>query len=165
MEPITLSGVQKLTSPNPFALLSSAMDDGKTNIMALSWWMYACNHPEMVAVCVSKKGYTHELIEKSGEFCLSMPTEAIQEAAFKCGTVSGRACDKAAAFQIALTPAKEVATQYVTKSAAVLECKVQSTLPAGDHILFLANVVAAYVDKNARPLHAMSGYGALTTIQ
>lgn len=163
MEAITLSGVQKLTSPNPFALLTSDMGGGKTNVMALSWWMYACNKPEMIAVCVSNKGYTHELIEKSGEFCLCLPTETIREAAFKCGTVSGRAENKAEAFGIALSSATTVAAQYVTDSAAVLECRVEQTLPAGDHILFLAKVTAAHGDKNARPLFAMNGYGALDT--
>ena len=56
MDLMTIGQAQKLTSPNPFALLSVRKNDGTTNVMAVSWWNYASNHPATVTVCLSSKG-------------------------------------------------------------------------------------------------------------
>ncbi len=73
---VNIGAVQKLTSPNPFALVSVSKPDGTTNLMALSWWTYVSNHPATIAVCLSKKGYTGELIRKTGSSGSASWTEA-----------------------------------------------------------------------------------------
>lgn len=70
---VNIGAVQKLTSPNPFARVSTLRPDGGANLMALSWWTFASNHPPLVAVALSKKGWSGELITENGEFGLKNP--------------------------------------------------------------------------------------------
>ena len=83
MDLMTIGQAQKLTSPNPFALLSVRKNDGTTNVMAVSWWNYASNHPATVTVCLSSKGYSGQCIRESGAFGLNIVGEPLKEAAIK----------------------------------------------------------------------------------
>ena len=103
MDLMTIGQAQKLTSPNPFALLSVRKNEGTTNVMAVSWWNYASNHPATVTVCLSSKGYSGQCIRESGAFGLNIVGEPLKEAAIKAGCCSGRDMDKAAAIGIPLT--------------------------------------------------------------
>ena len=161
MDQITLREAQKLSSPNPFALVSTADEKGRNNLMALSWWTYCSNNPPTVAVCLSKRGYSGSLIRANGEFALCLPNGSLQEAAFRCGTCSGRDTDKAEAFGIALESASRIAPKLVSQSKVALECKVTQTLEAGDHYLFVADVIVAHGDPTAKHLLAESGYACL----
>ena len=161
MDRITLREAQKLSSPNPFALVSTVDETGRDNLMALSWWMYCSNNPPTVAVCLSKRGYSGGSILARGEFALCLPNESLQEAAFRCGTCSGRDTDKAQAFGIALESASEIAPKLVSQSKVALECRLTQSLEAGDHYLFVAEVVAAHGDPAAKHLLAENGYARL----
>ena len=80
MDLMTIGQAQKLTSPNPFALLSVRKNDSTTNVMAVSWWNYASNHPATVTVCLSSKGYSGQCIRESGAFGLNIVGEPLKEA-------------------------------------------------------------------------------------
>ncbi len=164
MESLTITQAQKLTSPNPFALISTVAADGKNNLMALSWWTYLSNHPATVGVCLSKRGYSGGLIARSGEFCLCVPSAALRESALKCGHCSGRDHDKAAEFGIALAPAEHVTAMRVRDSRLVLECRLVQQVELGDHVFYIAEVAGAYGDAAAAGLYAMEGYRCLNTV-
>ncbi|MBR3136201.1 MAG: flavin reductase family protein [Clostridia bacterium] len=161
MDRITLREAQKLSSPNPFALISTVDEKGRNNLMALSWWTYCSNNPPTVAVCLSKKGYSGCLIKATGEFALCLPNESLQEAAFRCGTCSGRDTDKAQLFGITLESASEIAPMLVSQSKVALECRSTQIVETGDHYLFVADVVAAHGDPGAKHLLAEDGYTCL----
>jgi flavin reductase (DIM6/NTAB) family NADH-FMN oxidoreductase RutF len=161
MDRITLREAQKFSSPNPFALVSTVDENGRNNLMALSWWMYCSNNPPTIAVCLSKRGYSNGSIRTKGEFALCLPDESLQEAAFRCGTCSGRDIDKAHSFGIALENASEIAPMLVSHSKVALECRLTQTLEAGDHYLFVAEVVAVHGDPAAKHLLAENGYARL----
>ena len=116
MNRLTVAEAQKLASPAPFALLSVKREDGKTNLMALSWWSFLSNHPPLLGVCLSKKGLSGSLIEKNGEFALSLVGPALKDSAFRCGCCSGRVVDKAEDFGIPLEDAQ--AARPIVSSAA-----------------------------------------------
>lgn len=58
MKDLTIGQAQRMTAPAPFALLTSIDKEGKTNIMAVSWWTYLSNHPVKLGACLSNKGYS-----------------------------------------------------------------------------------------------------------
>ena len=164
MEHVTISDAQKITSPNPFTLVTVKKEDGTTNVMALSWWTYVSNHPATVCVCTSDRGLTGTLIRETGEFCLSMPDESIKDAAFSCGTCSGRDRDKAAEFGIEFEDGETVSVPHVKNSALVLECKLTNTVSAGDHTMYIAEVTGILADRDRRPVFAADGYRRLTAV-
>ena len=84
MKEITVGQAQRLTAPAPFGLLSTQTGEGKTNLMAVSWWTYLTNHPPKLGVCLSNKGYSGELIRQTGEFALNIVGEELRVAGIKC---------------------------------------------------------------------------------
>lgn len=164
MEPITIGQAQKLTSPNPFALLTVRKPDGKTNVMAVSWWNYASNHPATVTACLSSKGYSGECIRESGSFGISVVGEQLKEAAIRAGTCSGRDMDKAAALGIPLTDEGGFPQEMVAGSRLWLSCRLKDTLTVGDHVLYVGEVEAIQGDAAVKGLYAWNGYGLLDTV-
>lgn len=161
---IIIGQAQKLTAPAPFGLLSTKKPDGGTNLMAVSWWTYLSNHPPMLGVCLSKKGLSGSLIEANGEFGLSIVGEALKESSLRCGGVSGRKTDKAAEFGIPLTAATVISTPVVEGSRVVFECRLKDQIEAGDHMFYLAEIVAVEGDADVRQLFAWDGYARLDPV-
>lgn len=155
---------QRLTSPNPFALISTKMPDGATNLMALSWWTYASNHPPTLAICISKRGYSHQLIENTGEFGLNIVEEKLKESAFLCGTCSGRSVNKPEKFEIALIESVKIKTKLVKDHKVAFECHLVGKTDAADHSIFIAEVVACHTNPEKKHLYAFDGYKYLGTV-
>jgi flavin reductase (DIM6/NTAB) family NADH-FMN oxidoreductase RutF len=161
---INIEQIQKLTSPNPFALVSTRKQDGTTNLMALSWWTYVSNRPPTVAVCLSSKGFSGELIRANGEFGLNIVNETLKEAAFLCGTCSGRTENKPEKFSIALTEPLVIGTKLVEAHKVALECRLVKAVQVSDHVMYIAEVVEGHSVPGRRQLYAINGYGVLDTI-
>lgn len=163
MKDLTIGQAQRMTAPAPFALLTSIDKEGKTNIMAVSWWTYLSNHPVKLGACLSNKGYSGGNIRESGEFALCIVDQALKTAALGCGMCSGRSTDKAAELGIALTDAKAIAPKVVEASKVVFECRLSDTVEIGDHAFYIADVAAVYGDESKKQLYAYDGYGRLGT--
>lgn len=155
--------IQKLTSPNPFALITTLKPDGTTNLMAVSWWTYVSNHPEAVAVCLSKKGYSGELIRENGEFGLCVVDESLKESAFLCGTCSGRNENKPERFHIELVEPVVISTKLVKAHKVALECRLTDIVDISDHCLYIAQLMEAHCNSEKKQLYAVNGYSALDT--
>lgn len=162
---VNIGMAQKLTSPNPFALVSTVRPDGGANLMALSWWTYASNRPPMVTVCLSKKGWSGELIQETGKFGLNIVDESLAEAAFSCGTCSGRKVDKPTVFGIEMQMGETLQVPVVKASKVSMECRLVSVTEASDHNLYLGEVVATYFDPECRQLYAWDGYAGLSALK
>lgn len=164
MNDITIGQAQRLTAPAPFALLSVRKPDGSDNLMAVSWWTYLSNHPPMLGVCLSRKGLSGSLIEKTGVFTLNVVGEALKDAALQCGHCSGREHDKAAEFGIPLEPAEEIEASFVSKSRVSFACRLVSRTEAGDHVFYLAEILACRGCAEIPQLFAWDGYARLGTV-
>ena len=164
MESVTIGAAQKLTSPNPFALVTARKPDGTTNVMALSWWTYVSNHPATLAVCLSNKGYTGSLIATDGRFALSIVGKELKEAALKAGACSGRDGDKAALLGIPLEEAEGFGPKLVSGSRLCFACTLTASYPMEDHTLYVGRIDRILADPSVEGLYAFQGYGALDTI-
>lgn len=164
MNSIPIGQAQRLTAPAPFALLSVRKEDGSDNLMAVSWWTYLSNHPPMLGVCLSRKGLSGSLIERSGVFTLSVVGEALADAALACGRCSGREHDKAAEFGVPLESASAIPASLVSGSRAAFECRLVSQTEAGDHVFYLAEIIACRGDAAVKQLFAWDGYSRLGTV-
>ena len=129
--------------------------------MALSWWTYVSNKPATIAIFVSQRSYTRELIERSGEFGLCAVDESLADEAFDCGTVSGRDVNKAVEFGIDLFSPMKISTQLVKAHKFALECVVTQSMPVKDHMLFIAEVKQIHLNPQARLLFSWDGYSRL----
>lgn len=165
MEQITIGQAEKLTSPNPFALLTVQTPEGHTNVVAISWWSYASNHPATVVACLSSRGYSGHCIQSSGAFGLSVPGPQLKDAALRAGTCSGRNMDKAMELGIPLEACGGCSQEMVSGSRLWISCKLKDTLAVGDHILYVGEVESLLADPSVEGLYAWEGYGRLDTVR
>ncbi len=137
-------------SIEPTVFVVSKGKDGRVNVMAAGWNVKCSYDPPMMAVAITKKGYTHKLIQETGQFVLAVPSPELHEQLEYVGSVSGADVDKLEKIDLRTQPADEIVVPLLADARLNLECELVSTVPAGDHYLFLGRIVAAHynVDKD-----------------
>lgn len=148
MREVSVVEALKRKYPEQIALAVSVDAAGRPDVITLGWAMSTSNAPPMAAISVGHTRYSHQLIQKSGEFVLAFPGPGLAEACLLCGTKSGRDLDKLAAAALAAFPAKRVKPPLLGGCAANLECKVTGSLVTGDHTIFAGEIVAAHIDES-----------------
>lgn len=150
MEKIMMEDLFRPIYPTPAALIVSADENKKSNIMtAGEVFNVGLRNPVIIGAAIRKATYTHTLISRTREFTVNLPTASILEKVDLIGTVSGRdGIDKF--YEYGLTPvaSAKVVPPIVQECPVNLECKLLSVTEAGDHDLFLGEVVAMYADSD-----------------
>ena len=107
------------------AFLTTKVGDA-TNTMTISWGSigFIWKKP-MFTVLVRKSRHTHELIEKSGEFTISLPLDENMKSTLAiCGSKSGRDMDKIKECNLELQGGKSISTPVIKGCGVHYECKV-----------------------------------------
>ncbi|RLF15167.1 MAG: flavin reductase family protein [Thermoprotei archaeon] len=144
-----LSFATRLLHPRHVVIVTCCDREGRANAITLAWSMPASFNPPMVVVSIAPARYSHRLIEETGEFVVNVPTVELLKQTYLVGSKSGRDVDK---FKLTgLTPgkAKVVKPPIIEECIAHLECRVVNHVRAGDHTLFIGEVVAAYAEEEA----------------
>ena len=129
-----------------FQLVTSDRD-GNPNAMPASWCTFCSGDPIMMAVSVASQRYTHKLMEETDDFVLAFPNKDQKEAVYYCGRSSGKDVDKFDETNLETLPATEVNSPLIKDSVACFECKKVSSMDAGDHTLFVGEVVATHISE------------------
>lgn len=107
----------------------------KVNTMTIGWGSigYIWNRP-IFTVLVRYSRFTHELLENTHEFTVSIPTVSnLSKALGICGTQSGRDLDKINAADLTLQESLSLETPIIKECDLHFECKIvhkQSMEPA-----------------------------------
>ena len=141
--------------PLPAVMISCADEDGKANIMTAAWCGTVCSDPVMVSVSIRPERYSHDIIEKSGEFVINLTTEDLTRAADFAGVKSGRDIDKFEALGLTKLPSKFVKAPGIAESPVCIECRVSQVLRLGSHDMYVAQVLGTdiddrYLDRNGK---------------
>ncbi len=144
---VDLSLTYRFLYPRHVVLVSCAGKDGKANIITIAWSMPVSMNPPMVAISVTPQRHSYKLIEETQEFVINIPTMDILREVLFCGRVSGKEVDKFKESGLTSAPAKIVKCPIIKECVAHLECKLHSKIVTGDHVLFVGNVLSAYVNE------------------
>ncbi len=141
----------------------TVMNGDEKNTMTIGWGTVGIIWGKpilMVAVRYSR--HTYQLVEKSGEFTVSIPAAGKLKGALGfCGSKSGRDYDKFAECKLATAAGREIDTPVIDGCELVFECEVvyqQAMEPAcldegikkkyytgGDyHVLYYGEILASY---------------------
>jgi flavin reductase (DIM6/NTAB) family NADH-FMN oxidoreductase RutF len=135
--------------PGPAGLITSVAADGRANIITLGEvFNLSIGEPVIVGIAIAKPRYSHELISRSGEFVVNLPTAGMIEQVDRCGSVSGREVDKFSAFGLTPLPAEKVAPPLIAECPVNLECRLLDVQESGDHDLFRGEVLAQHADES-----------------
>jgi len=146
---ISLSSSYRLFHPMHTVLVSCVGKNGKPNIITLAWAMPTSINPPLVAISIAPKRHSHTLIEETKEFVVNIPTMKILKETLFCGRRSGRNHDKFEETGLTPLPAKKVKPPIIKECVAHLECKLHSQFAAGDHTIFVGEIIEAYANKGA----------------
>ncbi len=166
---IDLTRATRLLQPGPVALVT-AKHKNKTNVMVAAWVGNVSNDPPMVALAVYPARFTHDLIQKSGQFALNIPSRPMASQVKQIAQVSGEDTDKFVLTKLNLYEAKQISAPLIVECIGHLECGVTETVRAGNHTLFIAEIAAAsaeelafdgehwtLADETVKPLHHLGG--------
>jgi flavin reductase (DIM6/NTAB) family NADH-FMN oxidoreductase RutF len=114
----------------------------KVNGMTAAWISQVSLRPLLVMAAIAPPRYTHALLQESGCFAINVLTGDQVELAKRFGYKSGRQIDKFAGLEWtqAITGAPILPQAY-----AYLDLKLAHSFTAGDHTLFVGEVVAAKI--------------------
>ena len=113
--------------------------------MPAGWGMICSGDPRLVCVAIAPERYTHRCIEETGEFIFAWAGEAQAELVKYSGSRSGADVSKFEEFDIPTAEPSEIDVPLLAEAAINLECHVWAAYPAGDHTIFVGEVVAAHL--------------------
>ena len=121
----------------------TARDGAKDNGCIINTAAQLTSSPLRISITVNKANYTHDMIQKTGVFNVSILSESTPFSVFQqYGFQSGRTADKLSGGE----PRTENGVAYLAEHAnAVISGKVVSTVDCGTHTLFIADVTEAHV--------------------
>ncbi len=152
---LPLAQVYGLLEPGPVVLVSTARA-GRLNVMPMSWHTMIEFVPPLVGCVVSSANYTFEVLRKTGECVINIPTAELAKKVVACGNTSGRDVDKFEKFSLTPLPARCVRAPLVAECYANLECRVVDRKLVTKYNFFVLEVVKAWIDsrrKRPRTLH------------
>lgn len=112
----------------------------KINGMTAAWVSQVSLNPLMLMVSIAPARHTHNLIKESGYFAINALTEDQVNIARHFGSKSGRTVNKFEGQSYSDTPK---GSPVLEGALAYFECKLMDTFKAGDHTLFIGEVVTA----------------------
>jgi flavin reductase (DIM6/NTAB) family NADH-FMN oxidoreductase RutF len=135
-------------------------DRSQTNVVAVSFCMPVSKDPPMVACAIGQRAYSSQLIQRSNEFVINVPTQELRRQVYHCGSYSGRDVDKFKGAGLTPQPARCVAAPIIGECVAHMECRVEQAVKCGDKVLFIATVIDAYADEDIERGRRMTEYAA-----
>lgn len=142
--------VRRYLEPGPIVLVSSKWH-GRTNITTLGWYTVLQFTPSLLGLMISSGNPSHDMIRRSRECVINLPTTALTDKVVGIGNCSGSEVDKFETFGLTAEPASEVAAPLIGECPASFECRLHDAALVSRYNFFVFEVVKAHVAP--RPKH------------
>ncbi len=144
--------------PATTVLVSVAdLDSGVPNIIPLIGWGPLNRDPLMMGIAVCVKEYnndyyvrgSNELLRKTGDFVLNIPTRDQKDIITRCGELSRAkdpAVDKFREAGLTPGPGRNIRSPHIEECPVNYECVIRDIVHMGSHDLYLGEVVGCFTD-------------------
>jgi len=139
-----LSSIRRYLEPGPIVLVSSAWN-GKSNIMTMGWHMMMQFTPALVGCYIWEGNHSFEMIRKSKECVINLPTTDLVNEVVAIGNCSGDKIDKFKKFGLTPVPGAKVGAPLIQECYANFECRLADASLIPKYSLFIWEVVKAHV--------------------
>ena len=136
--------IRRFLEPGPVVLVSSAWK-GTTNLMTMGWHTVMEFTPSLVGCIISSSNHSFEMIRRSRQCVINIPTTDLINEAIGIGNCSGRTVDKFPEFGLTPAPAEKVEAPLIKECYANFECKLANGSMIEKWGLFIWEVVKAHV--------------------
>jgi len=135
--------VRRFLEPGPIVLVSSAWKS-KTNIMTMGWHMVMSEEPALVGCFIWDRNHSFEMIRKSRECVINVPTVDLATTVVRIGNTSGAEVDKFEQFGLTAVRGRKVKAPLIDECHANFECRLVDSRLINRYSLFVFEVVKAY---------------------
>ena len=139
-----VSDVRRFIESGPIVLVSSRWK-GKTNIMTMGWHMVMEFQPSLIGCYIWDQNHSFEIIRKSRECVINVPTHDLIRTVIGIGNCSGEDTDKFEEFGLTPVPARKVKAPLIKECYANFECRLADARLIRKYSLFVFEVVKAHV--------------------
>ena len=162
MKTFPLSKVYSLLEPGPVVMVTTSYR-GRSNVMAMSWHTMLEFKPPLIGCVISNRDYTFNILKKTNECVIAIPTMELAAKVMRVGNTSGRDIDKFKRFELTAVPASRVKAPLIEECYVNLECKVVDTTMVNKYNFFVIETIKAWINpkiKNPKTIHHL-GNGVL----
>jgi flavin reductase (DIM6/NTAB) family NADH-FMN oxidoreductase RutF len=159
---------RRLLTGGPVLLVTSSYR-GRHNAMPVAYAMVLSIVPPLVGIAVHPSRYSYDVIHKTEEFAINIPSRELLHHVQYLGSLSGGDFDKLELTKLPSFRARKLDTVLLEGCVGWIECSLDNTIEIGDHFLFVGRVVAVSADDEAfddhwllkendyKPLHYLGG--------
>jgi flavin reductase (DIM6/NTAB) family NADH-FMN oxidoreductase RutF len=144
-----VGNIRKYLEPGPIVLVSSAWK-GEQNIMTMGWHTVMEFTPSLIGCMITSANHSYEMIRKSRECVINVPTTDLADAVVGIGNCTGSEVDKFEKFGLTAQKAKKVKAPLIKECYANIECKVIDTRMLNKYNFFILQAVKAQVALSPR---------------
>ena len=135
-----------MLNPVPAVMVSCGDGDVK-NIITIAWTGIINSDPPITYVSVRRERFSHDIIERTGEFVINLTTEKLVFATDYCGVRSGRDVDKFKEQKLTPSESRVVKCPSIGESPVNIECRVIEKKEYPTHDMFIAEIVSVSVEE------------------
>ena len=135
-----------MLAPVPPVMVSCGNAEQK-NVLTVAWTGITNTIPPKTYISVRPKRHSYAIIKETGEFVINLTPASLVRAADYCGVYTGAKVDKFEKCHLTPVEVEEVSAPTIGESPVSLCCRVSDVVPLGSHDMFLADILAVYVDE------------------
>ncbi len=152
---LPVENVRRCLEPGPIVLVSSAWK-GRRNIMTMGWHTVMEFSPALVGCVIAAGNHSFEMIRRSGECVINLPTTSLTDQVIGIGNSSGAEMDKFDHFGLTADKGEKVKAPLIRECYANFECRLFDDSLVDKYNFFIWEVVkarAAVSPKYPQTLH------------
>ncbi|WP_129409071.1 flavin reductase family protein [Marinitoga lauensis] len=123
--------------------------NGTLNGITVAWITRVSIKPPMIAISIGKQRYSYELLENIDKFGVCILSKEQKDLAKLFGSKSGRNVNKFENVDFELT---KNGIPKIKNIVAFFECKIVNKADAGDHVIYIGEVINQEILKTDTPL-------------
>ena len=158
-QPFPVGNVRRYLEPGPIVLVSSCWK-GRSNIMTLGWHTVMEFSPSLIGCVISSANHSHEMVRRSRECVINLPTTALTDEVVGIGTCSGADVDKFERFGLTGEAGNAVRAPLIRECFANFECRLVDTSLVKKYDFFIWEVVSARAARSPRHPETLHYTGA-----
>lgn len=143
-ETYPVSDARRFLEPTPTVLVTSTYKE-KKNIMALGWYTIMEFTPSLIGCMISNGNFSFDLIRKSRECVINIPTVELMKTVVAIGNCSGSDVDKFDKFDMPVDAGEFVKAPLLTTCYASFECKLHDDKLVTDYNFFIFEIIKAHI--------------------
>jgi flavin reductase (DIM6/NTAB) family NADH-FMN oxidoreductase RutF len=120
------------------------------SIMTANWLTQCSFEPPMLVLAVEADSHSRQVIEGSSAFAINLYESGQRDLAGSLGRTFGKHPEKIG--EIQWRPGPLTGSPLLDSALAWVECQIVSSMPAGDHVLLVAEVVEVGLNREGSPL-------------